>query len=150
MGFGVWYFLCIFCDGWIFLTVINRQFVALDNLFCGVFTQVLVQLVVASLREVHDPLVCEIHGGIFVVFDVVPGDPIHIQIQDTNLTIERGHHGISFFEMVAQFAVFVFVVFKVEVVVVDAPFAIFEVLINFDKHLEFVWGHRCRICHNYT
>ena len=133
-----------------FLTVTNWQFVALDDLFCGVLTQFLQQLVVASLREVHNPLVCEIHDGIFVVFDVVSSDLIHVQIQNANFTIETGHHGIGFFVMIAQFAFFVFVVFKIEVVVVDGPFASFKILINFDESLEFALSHACGSCHNYT
>ena len=105
-----------------FLIVTNWQFVALDDLFCGVLTQFLEQLVVASLCEIHNPLVCEIHDGIFVVLDVIAGDPVHVQIQNANFTIETGHHGVGFFVMIAQFTFFVLVVFKVEVVVVDGPF----------------------------
>ena len=83
-----------------------------------------------------------------MVFDVVPGDPIHVQIQNANFTVERGHHGVGFFEMVAQFAFFVFVVFKVEVVVVDGPFASFKILVNFDESLEFALSHGWGDCHN--
>ena len=143
-------FLWFFFSFYSFLTVTNWQFVALDDLFCGVLTQFLIQLVVASLCEVHNPLVCEIHDGIFVVFDVVSSDLIHVQIQNANFTIETGHHGIGFFVMIAQFAFFVFVVFKIEVVVVDGPFASFKILINFDESLEFALSHACGSCHNYT
>ena len=135
---------------WIFLTIINWQFVALDDLSCDVFTQLFIQLVVASLCEVHNPLVCEIHDGIFVVFDVIPGDMIHVQIQNANFTIETGHHGVGFFELIAQFAFFVFVVFKIEVVVVDGPFASFKILVNFDESVEFALSHGWGDCHNCT